>query len=377
MTKTRVLSVRELNRATLDRQYLLRRTDADPAAVVEHLVGLQTQIPANHYTALWTRIVGFSAEDFSRRFEAREFVRISLQRSTIHTVTARDCKALRPLLQTVQERALAGQFRKRLEGVDLVRLAERAAELVQDGPKTFGDLGKLLEADWPGYDTQSLGIAARNLLPLVQVTPRGLWQQGGLAKHTTVELWLGDDQVPALSVDELVLRYLAAFGPASVQDAQFWCGLTRLKESFERLREVGRLVGYSDVNGVDLYDLPNAPRPDADVAAPVRFLPDYDNVFIGHKDRSRIYHPDVDCKKHIWLANGMQPQFTVDGFICGTWRLETAKDQSTAALKVTALTPFSKAEQADVEAEAGELLAFLVPGASPEVQWLTHEGSAL
>ena len=374
MTKTRVLSVRELNRATLDRQFLLRRTGADAAGVVDHLVGLQTQIPGNHYTALWSRIADFSAEDFSARFEAREFVRISLQRSTIHTVTAQDAKALRPLLQPVQERAMLGAFRKRLEGVDLDRLAKRAEELLQDQPLTFDELGKLLAAEWPDHEVQALGNgAARTLLALVQVPPRGLWQQGGLARHTTIERWLSEGPAVApMTAEELVLRYLAAFGPASVADAQLWSGLTRLKGVFEELR--GRLEVFTDASGVELFDLPDAPRPGPDVAAPVRFLPDYDNVFIGHKDRARIYHPDVDFKKYIWTNNGMRPQFTVDGFISGIWRLDVDKKRTAATVGVTALREMSAAEQAAVEAEARALLAFHAEGAAHEVRWMPREG---
>jgi hypothetical protein len=385
MTKLQVLGLRELNRATLDRQFLLRRTDADAAEVVEHLIGLQTQIPGNHYTALWARIADFSAEDFSQRFEAREFVRISLHRSTIHTATARDARALRPLLQPVQERMLMAGHRKRLEGVDLDRLAARADGLLQDGPMTFDELGKLLAEVWPEHEKQALGNAARSMLPLVQVPPRGLWQQGGLARHTTIERWLGAGPAVASAAgsaagptagptaDELVLRYLAAFGPASVADAQFWCGLTGLKENFERLRGDGLLAVFKDAAGVELFDLPEAPRPEPGVAAPVRFLPDYDNVFIGHKDRSRIYHPEVDHKKHIWLKNGLQPQFTVDGFICGIWRLTADKKRSSASLAVTALRPLAGAERAAVEAEAAELLAFQVPEAAREIRWTPLE----
>ena len=375
MTNTRVLSRRELNRATLDRQFLLRRTDADAAEVVEHLVGLQTQIPGNHFTALWSRIADFSAEDFSRRFENREFVRISLQRSTIHTVTARDCVALRPLLQSVQDRSLKGAFGKRLEGVDLAALATRARDLLDEGPKTFGELGTALLADWPDREPQALGNAARNGLALVQVPPRGLWQQGGQARHTTAEHWLGGEPADPLSPDDLILRYLAAFGPASVQDAQTWSGLTRLRECFDRLRE--QLAVFQDENGVELFDLPDAPRPGEDVAAPARFFPDYDNVFIGHKDRARVYHPEVDFKRDIWLGNGLQPQFSVDGMMSGVWRLETDKKRTRATLAITPLTALPKTQRAEIETEAGKLLAFLAPEATADVQWTPREDKAL
>jgi hypothetical protein len=367
----RVLSERELNRATLDRQLLLRRADIDAAEAVEHLVGLQTQIPPNHYVGLWTRLAGFDAEDFSQRFQDREFVRISLQRSTIHTVTARDCLPLRQLLQPVQDRNLKGAFGKRLQGIDLKELAERARVFVEEEPRTFNDLGKLLAESYPDYDVQALGVAARNNLALVQVTPRGLWLQGGLAKHTTAENWLGNAKaIPAMEPEELVLRYLKAFGPASVMDAQNWSGLTGLREVFEQLR--GGLVVFKSESGTELFDLPDAPRPDEDVPAPARFLPDYDNVFIGHKDRARINDTRVSKEK---IFSGQTPisTFLVDGRIRGVWNVETDKKRTTATLNLIPLVPITKEQHAELETEGVALLTFLAPGADHDLRWLKDE----
>lgn len=365
----RTLSERELNRATLDRQLLLRRAPMDAAEAVEHLVGLQTQIPPNHYVALWSRLVGFDAQEFSRRFEKREFVRISVQRSTIHTVTARDCLPLRHLLQPVQDRSLKGAFGKKLEGIDLAELAERVRVFTEEEPRTFNDLGKLLTESYPGYDVQALGVAARNNLALVQVTPRGLWLKGGLPKHTTAEHWLGITKaVPAMKAEELVLRYLGAFGPASVMDAQSWSGLTGLREVFEGLR--ARLVVFRSESGTELFDLPDAPRPGEDVPAPSRFLPDYDNVFIGHKERARINDPRVP-KEKVFSGNTPISTFTVDGWIRGVWKVETDKKRTSATVNLTPLVPVTKALRDDVETEGARLLEFLVPGADHDVRW--HE----
>lgn len=367
----RILTEQELNRALLDRQLLLRRTDLDAAAAVEHLLGLQTQVPPNHYVALWSRLTAFDAEDFSRRFENREFVRMSLQRSTIHTVTARDCLPLRQLLQPVQDRNLKGAFGRKLEGIDLQELAERARVLVDAEPLMFNDIGKKLADYYPDYDVQALGVAARNNLALVQVTPRGLWLQGGLAKHTTAENWFGNAKaVPTMTPEELVLRYLKAFGPASVMDAQMWSGLTGLREVFDALRD--SLVVFQSEAGTELYDLPDAPRPGADVAAPVRFLPDFDNVFIGHKDRARVHDTRV-AKEKIWLANAALPTFMVDGRIRGVWKVETDKKRTAATLNLSPLVPITKAQRAELETEGAGLLAFLVPGADHDLRWITDE----
>jgi hypothetical protein len=238
-------------------------------------------------------------------------------------------------------------------------------------PRTFNDLGKLLTESYPDYDVQALGIAARNNLALVQVTPRGLWQQGGLAKHTTAEHWLGIAKaVPAMPAEELVLRYLAAFGPASVMDAQNWSGLTGLRDVFDKLRP--RLVLFKSESGTELFDLPDAPRPGEDVPAPSRFLPDYDNVFIGHKDRARINDPRVP-KEKVFSGNTPISTFTVDGWIRGVWKVETDKKRTTATVNLTPLVPITKAQHADLETEAARLLEFLVPGADHDVRWVADE----
>jgi hypothetical protein len=263
---------------------------------------------------------------------------------------------------------LQGAFGRKLQGLDLGELAERARGLVEEEPRTFSELGKLLAEAYPEYDVQALGIAARNTLALVQVTPRGLWLRGGLSKHTTAEAWLGvEEAVPAMSPDELVLRYLGAFGPASVMDAQMWSGLTGLREVFERLG--GQLVVFRNEGGTELYDLPDAPRPGPDVAAPVRFLPDFDNVFIGHKDRARVHDTRVR-KEQIWLANSALTTFMVDGRIRGLWKLETDKKRTAATLRLTALVPLSKAQVSEVETEAAAFLEFLVAGADHDLRWV-------
>jgi hypothetical protein len=261
-----VLGRRALNRATLDRQLLLGRSPLRPLGAIEHLIGLQAQVPKSPYLALWTRLDGFRLEDLTALIHARRVVRIALMRSTIHMVTARDCLGLRPLMQPVVERGVwTGTFGRRLAGINRETLAITARALVEEQPRTFNDLGKLLRARWPGRDALALAMAARALVPLVQIPPRGLWGLGGLAAHTSVETWLGKRRGAKLPLDRMVLRYLAAFGPAGVRDMQAWSGLTRLREVAERLRR--KLRTFRDERGQELFDLPDAPRPGADVPA--------------------------------------------------------------------------------------------------------------
>ncbi|GAA2418412.1 winged helix DNA-binding domain-containing protein [Streptomyces glaucosporus] len=362
---TQTLGTRDLNRATLARQLLLRRERRDAAEVVEHLAGLHSQVPGNPYTALWSRIEGFDPEGFSRRIERREIVRLSLQRSTLHTVTARDCLALRPVLQEPQDRTLTSAFGKKLAGTDPAKVAARARELVEERPLTFRELGLLLAGEWPGHEPHALAMAARHLLALVQVPPRGLWRRGGAARHTTAESWLGAALSADTAPDALVLRYLAAFGPASVADARMWSGLTGLREVFQRLRP--RLEVFRSEDGTELYDLPGAPRPGAGTPATARFLPEYDNVFIGHADRTRVIR-DADRRK-VWRGNASSPVFLSDGFVRGTWHLGTDRRGTRAVLTLAPFAPLPPAERAALEEEAAALTAFHAPGADRTLRW--------
>ncbi|MFD7032511.1 winged helix DNA-binding domain-containing protein [Streptomyces sp. NPDC059917] len=312
-----VLDARALNRATLARQLLLERTGRSAGDAVAHLVGLQAQNVKPPYYQLQARLLGFRAAELAGAMESREVVRMVTMRSTIHTHTAADALALRSLVQPARDREI-GNFRKGLVGVDLERLADVARARVESAPRTMGELRTELLAEWPDADPASLAVAARCKLPLVQVTPRGVWGRSGQVRLTTLENWLGDraDAPAPPAVDEVVLRYLGAFGPASVKDMQVWAGLTRLREAFERLRP--ELLVFRDENGVELFDLPDAPRPDAGTPAPPRFLPEFDNLLLSHADRTRVV--PAALKGRTWKGNQAYRTLLVDGFLAGVWK---------------------------------------------------------
>jgi hypothetical protein len=360
MTKTTapVLGTRALNRATLDRQLLLRRSPLSVTAAVEHLLGLQAQNVKPPYYALAARLDGFRPERLSAAMGAREAVRIVTMRSTIHTHTAEDALTLRPFVQAARDRELS-QFRKGLAGVDLDRLAAISRELVEAEPRTMKQLREALLAEWPDADPFALSIAARCTLPLVQVTPRGLWGHSGQVALTTAEHWLGRPAGPPPAPDAIVPRYLAAFGPASVKDMQTWAGLTRLREVFERLRK--ELVVFRDENGVELFDLPDASRPDADTPAPPRFLPEFDNLLLSHADRSRVV--PADLKGRTWQGNRAYRTLLVDGFLSGLWKLEEG------ALVVETFGGLTKARRDEITAEGERMLAVMHGGEGCEVRF--------
>ncbi|MEU0409996.1 winged helix DNA-binding domain-containing protein [Streptomyces griseorubiginosus] len=364
MTKTTasapVLGTRALNRATLDRQLLLCRSGLSAKAAVRHLLGLQAQNVKPPYYALAARLDGFVPEELSALMADREVVRIVTMRSTIHTHTAEDCLTLRPLVQPARDRELT-QFRKGLEGVDLDRLAAVARDLVETAPRTMKDLREALRAEWPDADPQALAIAARCKLPLVQVTPRGLWGRSGQVALTTAEHWLGRPAAPVPAPDATVLRYLAAFGPASVKDMQTWAGLTRLREAFERLRP--ELLVFRDENGVELFDLPDAPRPAEDTPAPPRFLPEFDNLLLSHADRTRVVPKEYWGRS--WQGNQAYRTLLVDGFLAGVWKLDGD------ALVVEPFGRLTRAQRDEVTEEGQRMLGTLYPGTSYDIRFGT------
>lgn len=362
-----VLGNRALNRATLERQFLLRRApgaDMSVKGAVEHLVGLQAQNVKPPYYALAARLDGFDPEELSALMASREVGRLVTMRSTIHTHTAEDCLTLRPLVQAARDRELR-MFRTGLAGVDLERLRDLARELVEEQPRTMKELREALLKDWPDADPFALSVAARCLLPLVQVTPRGLWGRSGQVTLTTAEHWFGREAEPVAAPDETVLRYLKAFGPASVKDMQTWSGLTRMREVFERLRPA--LAVFQDERGVELFDLPDAPRPDAGTPAPPRFLPEFDNLLLSHADRARVV-PEA-YKVRTWKGNQAYSTFLVDGFLAGIWRLAETKED--AVVTVQPFGELTRAQRGELAEEGARMLSIFSPATAHDIRFGT------
>lgn len=350
---------RALNRATLARQLLLERSTASIPDTIEHLVGLQAQTPHTAYTGLWTRLEGFRPEHLSVLLVERRVVRLALMRGTIHMVTARDAWGLRPLVQPVLDRVQTGQFGKRLVGVDRDEVVAMGRAFVDAEPRTFKALGDHLLTRWPDRDRFGLEQQVRTAVPLIQVPPRGLWGRSGPIAHTSIEAWLGEPPAELPDLDMLVLRYLRSFGPASVMDIQAWCGLTRLSEVVDRLRP--RLVTFRDDTGRELFDLPEAPRPDADVPAPPRFLYDFENLLLSYTDRTRAITREV-ARLAAPVTQEPISTFTVDGFVAGTWRVGRERSGGEAHLALRPLAPLTKQAKTALLEEGEALLAFLAPG---------------
>jgi hypothetical protein len=359
-TSSPVIGRRARNRALLARQYLLGRVRRPAVEMVEHLVGLQAQEPRDPYVGLWARLEGFDPGELGGLITDREVVRSPLMRTTIHLVSARDCLTLASLLRPVLERNFwtGSPFGRKVKGVDLDAVLAAGRELLDEQPRTTAQLRAFMAERWPGYDAASLAHAVHILVPVVQVPPRGVWGQKGLPTWATTERWLGRPVEAAPAIDQVVLRYLAAFGPASTMDVQAWSGLTRLREVTDRLRP--QLRTFRSEAGKELFDLPDAPRPDPGTPAPVRFLPQFDNVALSHADRSHLSAGAAAS----WPADGLHwSAFLVDGFVAGAWRL--VRDRKAATLTVRLFTARDGQGQAEVAEEGERLLTFLAPGADP------------
>lgn len=351
-----MLSKRALNRALLARQFLLYRSDSSVLDSLTHLVGLQAQTPNAPYIALWSRLNNFDPKLLTALIQGRRVVRIALMRGTIHSVTDGDCLELRPHFAPVLERGMRGAFGKHLNGLNLKQLETAARKLLKKQPLTFDELGKLLLKKWPDRNADALANAARAVVPLVQIPPRGIWGEGGLAVHVPAEIWLGKPLCPAPSQERMVYRYLAAFGPATIRDVQAWSGLTGLRPILESMRE--KLITFIDEERNELFDIPDAPRPADDTPVPPRFLPVFDNVLLSHADRQRILS-EAHRKMLFGTAALLEGSVLVDGFVGAKWKV--VQEPKRAVLVIEPFGALRKRDREAISQEGAELLRFALP----------------
>jgi len=332
---------------------LLRREALSVSAALERLVGMQAQVPHAPYVGLWSRLADFTPAGLSRLLTGRKAVRTALMRNTLHLVTATDCLILRSVLQPMLTNVhLASPFGRRLAGVDQDALVAAGRALVLERPRSIADLGKALQGRWPDRDAESLGYAMRSLLPLVQIPPRGVWGASGPPVLAAADAWIGRPLSTSASPDAMIRRYLAAFGPATVADVRAWSGMAGMQEAIDRLRP--RLRLFRDERGRELFDVPDGLRPRSSVAAPVRFLPEYDNVLVAYADRSRIIPPEHRALVVRQLGGSM---LLVDGFVRGMWRIDRSPPQR-ATLTIELLDRVPALVRSAIEREGRALLTF-------------------
>jgi Winged helix DNA-binding domain len=333
-------TVRDLNRATLARQLLLERVPLSVPRAVERLCAMQAQAPNAPYVGLWSRLAGFRHEQLTRAYERRKVVRATLFRVTIQLVSARDHASYAAMMHA--------RWRDEFVNWNLpaVEWAKRIHALAGDEPFTYADANRAVPELPERYRWR-----VRCLTPLVHVPPAGTWGATRV-QVTTAERWLGRISVEPADAAALVLRrYLAAFGPASKADLLRFTGLRAkdVQAGFARLQP--QLVTLQADDGRALVDLRRAPRPAADMPAPVRFLPEWDHLILGYDDRTRVLPPEY--REAVIRNNGdVYRTFLVDGMVAGTWSHEDGK------VKPRPLAPLPRTVRRDVEDEARRLQAF-------------------
>lgn len=317
------------------------------------LAGLQAQEPKPPFTGLWSRLEGFRRDDLIAALEARTVVRATLMRGTLHLLGADDYASFRPGLQPVMERALK-VLGKRAAGLDVALVVRAARALLLERPRPFDELRRLLREQFPGVDDRALGYAVRTHLPLAMVPCGARWGFPASAAFALAESWLGRPIATAGPVEQLVLRYLAAFGPASAADAQTWSGLQGLAAVLETLRPQLR-VFRGESGRRELFDLPDAPRPAGDVPAPARFVPEFDNLVLAHADRTRLI--DEQHRGRLVTKNlRVRAVFLWDGMVAGTW--EVTRSRGAATLVATPFHPLPAEAVQQLTSEALALLRF-------------------
>lgn len=352
------LSLKALNRATLARQMLLRRTDVSSKQAIKQLVGLQAQAPMSPYVGLWSRVEGFQRNGLAQLLETGEVIKATTMRATLHLITSADYAYFRETLQPVLTASWHSITKRKAQDLDMGRILSLAKPYFQESPRSFEELSQFLSNAFPDLDVGALRYTVRMHLPMVQVPVSEGWSYPAKPKFALATDWVHEPFNTKYDLNTLIYRYLAAFGPATIMDMQTWLGMSKLKPYFEALRS--QLLSFRDENRRELFDLPNAPRPDMEIEAPIRFLPEYDNLLLSHQLRTRVI-PEVYRPKVFLEALRVRATFLIDGFVQGAWKLET--QQKEAVLVLEPFVSLSHLEKERLAEEALKLLHFLMPEA--------------
>jgi hypothetical protein len=349
------LSTRTLTRTLWLRQQLVpgQRSVTGVVPMVGHLLGLQAQDNLPPYLSLAARVDGFTPADLSDRLEDRSLVRLFSMRGTVHVLTPDDALQLRGWVQPALDRVSAtNQTSRPARHLTTEQLDAVVRPFLGHGARSHAEIGQALAAAHPHVPEVALRHVSRERLPLVQVPPRGLWKRSGGVVYAYADRYLGRPFVEA-DVEELVLRYLAAYGPATAADMTKWSLVTRLGPVFTGMAKAGRLTTCTDETGRTLYDVPDAPVAAEDLELPALLLGKYDNVFLSHADRTRIATDDAR-KRWMGVNGGVGATLFLDGLLAGLWHVDDGR------VVVEAFATPTKTQRSAIDAEVArveELLA--------------------
>lgn len=350
---SKMLTARQLNRATLGRQLLLRREQLDVVDGVHRVVALQAQEPASPYVALWNRLVDFGPRDLDRAFADGSIVKATLMRTTLHAVGAADYPAFHQAMQPSLRASCLGDPRFTRAGLSVSEAEALIPHLVEFGasPRSNADIEAWLDDRLGELPKSSVWWALRRFAPFVHAPTSPTWSFGPRPSYVAARQGSrpADD---AAAVQHLVVRYLDGFGPASLKDiAQFSTKyVSPIRDALDALAE--RLVRLEGPDGAVLFDVRGGLLPAEDSPAPPRLMAMWDSTLLAYADRSRIIPPDV--RTLVARNNGdVLPTLLVDGYVAGVWRTVDG------GIEATAFHPLSDEAWDGLEVEALALIAFL------------------
>jgi len=361
----RVLSVRDLNRALLARQLLLKRSKLPLVRALERVGGIQAQYAPSSYIGLWSRLERFALADLTRALEQRRAVQGTLLRSTIHLVSAGDYWAFAVGSRSGRRETWLRFDKKRFSDAEMESAAEAARAELTGCTRHRDELLELARKRDPERPTHLWnGLSA--WVDLVRAPPSGTWERRRADLYALAEDWIGPpDATPESGVELLLRRYLTGFGPARLADAANWAGLPvgALEPAAERLT----LRRFRDEDGRELLDLPRAPLPGGSTRAPVRLLPTWDATLLVHARGTQIlperFRPLVFDTK----TPHSTPTFLVDGAVAGKWKVERSGKKATLSLE-----PFERlaaGAKRELREEADRLVRFVEPDAGSHSVW--------
>jgi hypothetical protein len=356
------LTARQLNRATLGRQVLLQREALAVSAAVRRVVALQAQEPASPYLALWNRLASFDPADLDTAFATQTVVKATLMRITLHAVHASDYQTFREAMDP-SLRAFRLDARFVASGLTPADADAMLPDLLEHSrqPRTSAEMETWLAQRLGARPHPGAWRGFRGYAPLLHAPTGGPWSFGSRNAYIAATSLpaLADTDASATALAALIVRYLAGFGPASIADVARFTTIqrARVKEAVQAL--AGELERVEGPDGEPLFDVPGAPYPEAETAAPPRLMAMWDSVLLAHADRGRVIPPEY--RKLVIRANGdVLPTLLVDGYVAGVWR------PVAGGIAATAFHPLSRDTWEGLAAEAQSLTAFLATR-EPEV----------
>jgi len=357
------VSQRQLNRWTLARQMLLQRVEMDAVTAIERLAGMQAQYSPSPYIGLWSRLSDFNREELEAAVLEDRVLKATLMRGTLHLVSGRDFGRYRVASRSPYHvyTQMVQQLRER--GIDVDAVREEIVAAVRQRPLKRMEIRTIARhrvpddmPEWAAWSTVALSG------DLINVQDDARFGYFGGSRYRVAP----DDEPEADGARRYVAAaYFAAFGPATRADLAQWSGQS-VSSFAASLDELG-LVSLLAEDGRTLLDLPNAPRSESDIPAPVRFLPKWDNLLLAYARRERVL-PEPYRKIVIRKNGDVLPTFLVDGLVAGTWE---APLRGPAVLTLSPLAPIADDDRAEIEHEGEQLHTWLRPDTdSRAIKWV-------